>query len=158
MTYNPDTGQFTWNIARGNRPDLQPGCIAGNLFIEKGRNYCRITVDDKAYKAHRLAWFYMTGEWPNAPIDHIEGDGSDNRWSNLRLASYAENQWNAKRRADNTSGYKGVSFCKTTKGWLYTIQINGKRIYKRGFSTAEDAYKELTMQRNLLHGQFSHDG
>ncbi len=158
LNYDPNTGIFTWRVARGNRPDLQPGSIAGNFSLEKGRNYCRITVDDIAYKAHRLAWYYMTKEWPKKSIDHIEGDGSDNRWNNLRLASHSENQWNAKRRNDNSSGYKGVCFSTAKQSWMFSLQVNGKRTFKYGFNTAEDAYNELAAQRLTLHGQFAHDG
>lgn len=158
LNYDPNTGIFTWKIARGNRPDLQPGSIAGNFNIEKGRNYCRITLDDKAYKAHRLAWFYVTGQWPILPIDHIEGDGSDNRWSNLRLASHAENQWNAKRRIDNSSGYKGVSFKKQNGKWFYTISVNGKRKFRGYYDSPELAHSALLEHRQELHGEFSNNG
>jgi hypothetical protein len=62
------------------------------------------------YREHRLAWLYMTGEWPTHEIDHINGDRVDNRFCNLREATASENRWNSRKRVNNTSGYKGVSW------------------------------------------------
>ena len=86
LSYNELTGIFTW-IDSDNRI-VQNGSVAGNI----NRNgYCYIGLYREVYRAHRLAWLYMTGEMPTKQIDHIDGNKSNNAFSNLRLASNAEN-------------------------------------------------------------------
>jgi hypothetical protein len=82
---------------------------------------------------------YMTGAWPDGDVDHINGDGADNRWANLRCVTHAENLWNAKKRKDNNSGYFGVSFARRERKWRAQIVVN-KTYYSLGdHATAEGA-------------------
>ncbi len=104
IKYDPQTGVFTWV---GKIENQWAGLQAG--MIEK-KGYRQIEISGHRCKAHRLAWFLMTGAWPKHQIDHINGVKDDNRWCNLREATNAENKRNAGRRADNTSGYKCVSW------------------------------------------------
>lgn len=87
--------------------------------------------------------------------DHINGNGCDNRRSNLRVANYAQNRQNMPRRIDNTSGYKGVSWDKERQKWVATIKAGGKRrIYKR-FDTIEEAHAAYVEAALKYHGEFA---
>lgn len=87
-------------------------------------------------------------------VDHINGDTLDNRRSNLRLATPAENMRNQKRRKDNSSGYKGVCFHKQTKKWMARVVIKGKGIYLGVFDTPELAYQAYCDSARQIHGEF----
>lgn len=88
-------------------------------------------------------------------IDHINGNKSDNRIGNLRLATFSENSWNAGKRSDNTSGYKGVSFDKSRGLWAAYINAYGKRKYLGRFRLIEDAYMAYEKASIDIHGDFS---
>lgn len=88
LNYDPETGVFTWRLSTGQRS--KPGRIAGSLDHQ---GYTRIGVLDSYYSAHRLAWLYMAGEWP-ALIDHLDGNRSNNRFSNLRVVNQKTNSEN----------------------------------------------------------------
>jgi len=91
LHYDPNTGIWRWLQApKFGRVEARD--IAGSPY--KNKQYWCIKIKQKKYAAHRLAWFYMTGEWPEDQIDHINRDGLDNRWNNLRPASNRENQQN----------------------------------------------------------------
>lgn len=124
LHYCPETGVFTWLIAKSQR--VRVGEKGGHLA---SNGYVVIAINNKAYKAHRLAWLYMTGSWPEEEIDHINGIKNDNRIVNLREATKSQNQHNVGVRGDNSSGYKGVSFETKNKKWRADIQFNGKRIF-----------------------------
>jgi HNH endonuclease len=100
--YDPHTGVF---LRRQPQASEHVGDVAGCRTSE---GYWRIHVDGRSYFAHRLAWLYMTGKWPKDQIDHINLDGSDNRWGNLRGATNGQNQANSLTRGHNTSGFKGA--------------------------------------------------
>jgi len=122
LHYEPETGIFTWLV---NHHSVKAATVAGSA---NGNGYIHIGVSGKNTQAHRLAFLYMTGEFPPDEIDHINGARNDNRWSNLRPVSRAENNKNSKRRHDNTSGVTGVSWCKTRKRWAAHIQVDGKPV------------------------------
>jgi len=151
--YSPETGILRWKNATGRR--RKTGEIAGCKSTD-GR--ILIGFKGKLFKAHRIAWAIMTGEWPKLQIDHINEDPSDNRWKNLRLANKSQNMRNITRIKSNTSGYKGVSFFKRTEKWRATIAINKKQIHLGYFKTAEearDAYREASIK---FHEEFAkHD-
>ena len=72
-------------------------------------------------------WLYVHGEWPDCDIDHRDGNPSDNRVGNLRMASRAENKANKRKRRDNTSGIKGVVWLSKGRRWNPQITVDGKR-------------------------------
>lgn len=132
--YSPDTGIFTFRVSRGRR---RAGSVAGNLQKD---GYMAIGVDSRHYLSHRLAWLYVNGSWPVDRIDHADGDRSNNRIANLRDVSHSENLRNQGFRADNTSGFKGVSFHKATHRWKAQIHIGGKSCHIGLYDTQEDAH------------------
>jgi hypothetical protein len=100
--YDPETGIFTAIFPPHRKKTV------GWIEMPRGR-YIKIHALGRAYSAHRLAWFYMTGEWPPV-IDHINGNGLDNRWSNLRAADTRLNNENRRKPTiHNLTGFLGVS-------------------------------------------------
>ena len=87
-------------------------------------------------------------------VDHINGDGLDNRRSNLRLATMAQNQHNVGLRRDNASGFKGVMWHKRSARWRAAIVCNGRKIHLGGHKTAEAAYDAYVEASKLYHGPY----
>jgi hypothetical protein len=125
LKYDQSNGLWTWLVvSHDNGIDI--GDIAGN--IDQILGYVIIKIDGQKYRAHRLAWFYMTGKWPSK-IDHIDRNGFNNVWSNLRVATTSQNAANRTKNSRNKSGYKGVSWDKKRNRWAVQICINNKRIH-----------------------------
>ena len=152
LNYDPERGLFTWRHSRIGR-----GCRAGATAGRPNeRGYLRLGIDGVRYKAHQLAWLYMTGEWPELQIDHRNNDKSDNRWSNLRLATGSQNQANRGLQRNNTSGFKGVS-ARRGKFAAY-IKRDGKKHTLGSFDTAEEAHAAYVAAAPLFHGEFARVG
>ena len=134
LHYAQETGIFTWKVSTARR--VKVGDIAG---CPNGRGYLLISVCSRLYPAHRLAWLYMYGEWPKDQLDHINRNRSDNRIANLREATSKQNNQNAGKRSDNTSGHPGVSWHKRKSKWRASIKHNYKHIYLGYFSILEEA-------------------
>ncbi len=118
LSYDPESGVFTRRVGAGRWP---AGSIAGSLDTTPVTGgYIKIYLRGRRYRAHRLAWLYMTGEWPDQ-IDHISHDRADNRWSNLRDVAKTENSRNRTLNSNNKSGFRGVSWHKQTGKWLAYI-------------------------------------
>ena len=150
LDYDPETGTFVWKISTTNV--IPAGSIAGS----KGKNgYISIQIDGKLYRANRLAWFYSHGRWPKGQIDHANCVTDDNRLQNLRDATCAQNQANARRRVDNKSGYKGVSQHGLTGKWSATIQHEGKRMHLGLYPTPEAAFAAYSEKLKSLKGEFA---
>lgn len=146
LHYDPRTGQFTW-IANIYRKKLA-GTIAGSIVTD---GYWRIGLDKKAHKAHRLAWLYMYGEWPDV-IDHIDGNRLNNRISNLRNASRSINCQNLKRANTNnkSSGLLGVTRYKCGV-YGATIRVNSKNKYLGSFANPTDAHAAYLVAKRKFH-------
>ena len=121
LSYDSNTGVFIWKVSRGK---ASPGKIAGCL---DAYGYSRIKIRGKDYKAHRLAWLYVYGVWPEAQIDHINHNESDNRIKNLRDVDSFDNCRNRKFSSRNSSGHSGVIWHKNR--WCVQITNMGKQIY-----------------------------
>lgn len=150
LAYDPATGKLYWRqpVARW----IQAGDEAGTRV----KHAIDVTIDRKTYRAHRIIWMLQTGKDPGLSIiDHVDGNFYNNVFSNLRLATSRQNQCNQKKRCDNTSGLKGVSWCKERNRWQSGIQINGKRIALGRFDTKEEAYAAYCEAARRLHGEFA---
>lgn len=152
LSYNEIDGIFTWKLALSKR--ISVGSVAGT---PTAKGYIKIRIDYSYYQAHILAWYYMTGEWPSEMLDHINGVGTDNRMTNLRLADSAQNNANSRMRKDNTSGVKGVWFDKSKNKWVARIKFYGK-VTRKQFETLEAASTWITEQRQEIHGEFAKEG
>jgi len=150
-SYDSDTGQFT-----ALRDELDGRWKAGRIAgTTSGRN--QIRLNGQMRRAHRLAWLYVYGEWPDQKyqIDHINGDPSDNRICNLRKATPAQNQANSRRPKNNTTGFKGVTFDKKSGVYRAKIMVNYKTVHLGGFSTAEKAHEAYVKAANEFYGPFA---
>jgi hypothetical protein len=145
--YEKNLGLFFWTKKVALAVNV--GDIAGSIKKE----YVHIWVKSKPYMAHRLAWLYVTGEWPVGNLDHKDGNGHNNAWDNLRLATDSQNASNRKVFKNNTTGYKGVYFIMENK-YRALITYENKRHHLGYFKTAEMASKAYNEFSKKLHGEF----
>ena len=130
--YDAETGEFT---------NMKTGRTVGKRI----RGYGGLDFEGKTVYTHRLAWRMVHGEWPSSCVDHINGDRSDNRLANLRLADYAENAWNRKDKQEQ----KGWSLHPRTR--IYTVQVRHRGVrqvvgYFRSEEEAQAAYRAAKMK------------
>lgn len=147
LSYDPDTGLFRWKKSLSNRGPV--GAIAGRVTQ---RGCIVIGIDTRPYKAHRLAFLYVNGEWPRNKVDHRDGDPTNNVWENLRDVTQKVNMENRRKpKSNNKSGLIGV---RTGKNKFYAhINLSGKNHYLGGYDTAQEAHAAyLTAKRKLHEG------
>jgi hypothetical protein len=145
LDYNQSTGEFTWKVTRGRM--AKAGGIAG---AKHGENYILIQISGRTYKAHRLAWMHVYGDWPNGFIDHINGIRHDNRISNLRDVTRSENMQN-QRRPQRNNPHLGVTWCKRRKLWLAQIKLDGRNKFLGYHQEAETASAAYLAAKKELH-------
>jgi hypothetical protein len=144
LRYEPETGNFYW-IHR----DTIKKKLGTNASIVRSHGYLNICIDSQYYYTHRLAWFYVHGEWPKV-IDHIDGDKTNNKIENLRSVSQKCNLQNVvKPRKHNQSGIIGAR--KTKYGFQTSIRIDGKNYYLGHYKTAEEAHNVYLKAKRQLH-------
>lgn len=148
FTYDPATGVFNWRAARGNKA---AGDIAGT---PTHLGYIAISVERRRLYAHRMAWLFVTGEWPEHQLDHINGYRADNAWTNLRPATATENARNRKIRSDNTTGKTGVVRTRSGK-FEARICIAGKQRRLGTYATADEANSAARTAREATFGAFA---
>lgn len=146
FSYNPESGLFTC---------LSDGAVKGRL---DHKGYVILSIRKDGYRAHRLAWLYMTGEWPAEEIDHINGDRADNRFANLRACSHPQNNHNQPMRSNNTSGVKGVHWNRRKGKWHVQVCLNYKIHHGGLFASIGDAEVAARALRHSLHGEFANHG
>lgn len=114
--------------------------------------YFRICMGQQVFLAHRIAWLYMTGEFPDGVIDHINGNPSDNRWCNLRCVTQKENSQNVyKAKKNSKSGLLGAHFSKVHRRWVAQIRVNGKTKQIGAFDDAQSAHQAYIAEKRRLH-------
>lgn len=164
LNYNSETGVFIW-LHRGRdqfSSDLNcsmfnsrySGKEAGSINT---KGYMKITIAPNLHSAHRLAWLYVYGELPDGQIDHINGDKTDNKISNLRCVSNEINCKNQSLAKNNTTGILGVHFSSTSRRWIARINAGGNRQYLGCFSTLLDACS-ARKSAEMQHGYHENHG
>lgn len=134
LKYEPETGKLFWKERVPEMFKSQRDCNAWNArwsgeeaFAASGNHgYKYGKVLGVEYLAHRVIWLLHTGSWPADQVDHVNGARSDNRLSNLRAVSRAENAKNKRLRVDNTSGVHGVYWRPRYQKWGARIEVGGK--------------------------------
>jgi hypothetical protein len=140
LRYDHLTGEFVWRVRRSN---VSSGTVAGGSYRHP-RGYVLIGIHGTKYLAHRLAWLYVHGRWPSDELDHIDGDTSNNRLSNLRECNRTLNSQNTVRDVGRTSKHPGVHWDAAKGRWSARIRVgDGRRIFLGRFDDereAADAY------------------
>lgn len=145
FNYDPETGVVTNNVPASR--NVKQGSVVG-CYDSKG--YLIIRINWRLYKLHLVIWKLYYGDWATQQIDHINGIRSDNRISNLRLATGSQNNYNSAVRSDNTSGYKGVSWHKRDKKWHARVN----NICLGAFYVKEDAIAARNAAAKEKHRDF----
>lgn len=145
VSYDPETGAFTW-LTNGH------GYLVGKRADHLNRlGYRRIAINQKWHQAHRVAWLYMTGEWPDQDIDHKNMNRADNRFENLRLATRSENQMNIRGRGSSS---KGTTFHRT-KRFQAQIKRDGRNYYLGLYASEAEAAAAYKGAAKILFGEFA---
>ena len=150
LSYEPSTGLFRWTKWINGRPPI--GTVAG--FSTKN-GYWAITLFQRRYYAHRLAWFYIHGTWPSNLLDHIDGNKLNNRLCNLREADVSQNSANSKKRCTNTTGYKGVFLDKRDNVYYARTKHRGEYINFGWFKDPYEAHLAYIAGVKAIHGEFA---
>ena len=151
LSYDPETGEFRWLVKASKNTVV--GSIAGSIL---GNGYRQIRMLGKqSFYVHRLAYLYMTGEWPPEQIDHVDGNPDNNKWNNLRISNQTQNMGNTRVPDHNTSGIKGVSWCKRRKKWRAYIVINQKQEALGHYVYKHDAAAAYAKRAREVFGEFA---
>lgn len=159
LDYDPETGIFTWKY----RPFARRGWNAKYAGTQAGAlmpiGYVCVSIFKYRAYAHRLAVFWMTGEWPPHEVDHINATRDDNRWANLRLATHEQNlQHRARHNRNSSTGIKGVFPAAYAPGkWKAAIIFRGYNIHLGTFTKIEEAEAAYQKAAKDLFGEFHHD-
>lgn len=153
LNYDGETGVFVWKLSPCARvpkgKEAGTAKAVGYRFIGL-RGYGQIG-------AHRLAWIYVHGAIPEElEVDHINGDPSDNRIANLRLATSSQQKMNKGVQSNNRSGLKGAFYHAIRPGMKWRSQIKvGERLHFLGyFKTAMEAHEAYMRASREMFGEF----
>lgn len=134
LLYDCCTGFFTWLKPCGG--GMRKGSQAGSV---NSSGYSQIQIEGKRYVSHKLAWLYVTGEYPECEIDHVDGNKLNNVFTNLRKCSRSENLLNTKIMKTNKTGVKGVCLNKNSGRWHAYAKNKGVQVNLGTFENFEDA-------------------
>lgn len=148
FNYNPLTGEFTRKVQVGST-----GYVNKTIDCLNHNGYYRVCIDYKSYLVSRLIFLYMEGYMPKV-VEHKDRDRTNNRWENLRPATQSQNGFNRLKNKNNTSGFKGVSYCKGRDKWLAKFNYQGKSKSKY-LNTKEEAIEYIKLIRPLFHKEFN---
>lgn len=148
--YSPETGTFVW---AKSRPGCRKGDACGYMSVH---GYHEIGIRGRRWRANRLAWLYMTGEMPpdNIDVDHINLNKTDDRWSNLRLATRSQNMANTRLDRRNTSGASGVTWDKARQKWRAQLRVNGRKTNLGRFDSRDEAIAKVETAARAQWGEF----
>lgn len=149
--YDESTGDLRWKTVPQER--IRRAKVGDVACAIMANGYRLVCLGYEKYLAHRLIWKMMTGVDAPSSVDHIDGDVSNNRISNLRAATQSQNGMNSKMRKNNTSGIKGVYWGQGK--WRAQISIRRKCIALGGFDTIDGASEAVAQARQKYHGKFA---
>lgn len=158
LCYDPQTGVLTWRARSYSTPQAQAkhnkrvGQPAGYVWA---KGYVRVHIDGAFYEGGRIAFLMANGREPSGFVDHIDGDPSNNRASNLREATRSQNMANSRIRLGSSSGLKGVSFRKDSGKWAARIMADRTSRFLGLFRTPEEAHAAYAKAAQQTHGAFA---
>ena len=153
LNYDPHTGILTWKKVRKRK---LMGSEAGFMM---NSGYMALKIGTRRIQCHRVAYAIVNGAiGDGVEIDHINGVKHDNRISNLRACSASQNRMNVALMKNNTSGVKGVSFCRSSGKYRAEIMVNYKSYYLGEFSSIDEASKAVSSVRANIHKEYSNHG
>jgi hypothetical protein len=150
LDYDPFSGNLIWKV---NRYCVRAGDVAG--WVNSTTLHRQIRILQQTYCAHRIAWLLMTGAWPDSEIDHIDGNGVNNRWVNLRLANRSLNGANRGKNKNNTSGFKGVTWNRRSNKWRAQIWHRGKNHVLGAFDDPKAAHVAYCEAARAFFGEYA---
>ncbi|WP_082173928.1 HNH endonuclease [Methylobacterium indicum] len=150
LRYDPETGCLFWRKKPSKR--VVVGAPAG---FPTATGHLRIEIAGHRYWTHHIAWLFVHGVWPSDIVDHINGRPDDNRIANLRIADSSKNMQNSRIYCTNTSGFKGVSFCKQTGKWRAAITKNTRRVHLGRYPSPELAHAAYVRAAGRMFGEFA---
>ncbi len=155
LRFEPETGAFFWL----HRADVKAAWNAKYAGTRAGTinksGYRTISILKKLVYAHHLAWLFIHLHWPEALVDHENGDRDDNRPRNLRPANGMQNAANSKIRSTNKSGFKGVHWQASAGCWRCVIHYRGKKISLGYFHNKDEAARRYDKEARLLFGNYA---
>ncbi len=149
-SYDPEIGEFSHKRERYKKD----GLFAGTEFKHRGTSYRLISINRKTYFAHRLAWFYVHGSWPTKDIDHINGNGMDNRICNLREATASQNRVNSPAQRHSATGQRGIHVHACGR-YRVQLQKDNRPIHVGYFDTLQSAIEARDKAYREIHGEFA---
>lgn len=149
LSYDPESGDFHWTAGATHASRI--GKKAGSKW--KSCPYLFIEINGKRYRAHRLAWLYMTGTWPKKLIDHEDTNQINNRWKNLREATNSQNGANSRPWKRKTLP-KGVYQYRDGR-FAAQIKKDRKHHFLGYFLTPDEAHAAYVAAAERLHGKFA---
>lgn len=152
FNYDPDSGHLTWKLS-SNRHKV--GDRAGSMHAMKISPRLKICIAGRFYLIHRLIWLHQTGAWPEHLVDHVNMNGLDNSWRNLREATNAQNNYNCPKKKSRFTTLKGVRFDRRYNRYVAAIKNSGKSIYLGSFKTEVDAHEAYKTAAIKIAGEFS---
>lgn len=162
LSYDPDTGKLFWKergpewFPNGSQPESWNKRLAGaEAFTALNADgYKTGSLFNRSLRAHRVIWAMVSGGWPEGMIDHANGDRTDNRLENLRLATNAQNQSNKGPKRGSLSGLKGVTWDASKGKWRARISHGNRRACLGLHETAADAHRAYRSASKEYHGDF----
>lgn len=148
--YDPLTGLLRWRVKPSKRTRV--GAVAGS---PNHLGYIRVTIGKARHWAHHLAWAWSHGVFAEGILDHINGDPGDNRIANLRIADASLNQANTGLHPANTTGHRGVTWCRQTRLWRAQIVVQGRNIHLGRFAEIERAAAAYRVAADKHFGEFA---
>ncbi len=152
FSYDPEDGLLSWRVPHGRWGRIPPGPVKGS---ENGKGYLVIRIDGKNYLYHRVAWVCKTNRWPVDEIDHIDMNGMNNRWVNLREADHSQNMCNRKAQSNGATGVKGVSFQGSRGKYLAQVVKGGRHYFLGRYDSKDEAREVVEKATQEVHGKFA---
>lgn len=142
LDYNPETGSFIWKKKTHKKSNRLVGSEAG---CSHNKGYRMIVLHQKRFYAHRLAWLYVTGFWPDGVVDHRDRNTANNRFGNLYVVTVSGNGHNMKPADSPYGPCRGVR--RRGNNWCARIQVRGRPYYLGSFPDYEEAARSVEQKK-----------